>query len=240
MGKVFLVGAGPGDPELITVKGCSILCQADIVFFDALIDEKLLEFCPPNCKKVFVGKQANRHSISQKNLNEKILVAVKKNKIIVRLKGGDPFLFGRGGEEVLFLRTHGVPVSVIPGVSSALAAPAAAGIPLTHRAIGSSVAIVAGHLAKHADFEKLPWQAYAALDTIVFLMGVGNLARIVKHLRAAGRSAETPTAVIANGTLPNQKTIVGTLKTIVGKVARAKIQPPAVIVVGDVAKLNLN
>ena len=179
-------------------------------------------------------------SVSQNQLNEKLLAAARSDQNVVRLKGGDPFLFGRGGEEVLFLRACGVPVKVIPGVSSALAAPAAAGIPLTHREVARNVGIVAGHLAQRGDFEKLPWPAYAALDTVVFLMGVGNLARIVKHLRTAGRSGETPAAIIQNGTLPNQKTVVGTLATIVGEAARVKIKAPAIIVIGDTAKLNLN
>ncbi len=238
-GEVILVGAGPGDPELITVKGINALKNADAVLFDALVDEKLLEHCSLACEKIFVGKRAGNHHASQDEINTQLLDLAQQGKVVVRLKGGDPFIFGRGFEELLFLKSNNIPVSIVPGISSAQAVPALAGIPLTHRGTSSDFAVASGHRTTE-DLAKLPWSAYSALNTIVFLMGVKNLPIIVESLCVAGKPAETSVAVIQDGTSPKQKVVIGTLATIVEDTRKAKINPPAVIVIGDVVGLGVS
>jgi uroporphyrinogen III methyltransferase/synthase len=238
-GLVSLVGAGPGDPGLITVRGADALSQADVVVYDRLVNERLLDLLPADAERIFAGKGPDAHAMSQDEINALLVERGREGKRVVRLKGGDPFVFGRGGEEALALAGAGVPFEIIPGVSSAIAAPAYAGIPVTHRGIASSVAFITGH----EDPEKLErvvdWATLAAgADTLVLLMGTGQLAEIAEQLIAAGRPSETPVAVIEWGTLPRQRTVVGTLADIAARARDAGIAPPAITIVGDVVRLR--
>lgn len=234
-GKVYLVGAGPGDPGLMTVRGLQLLRRAQVVVYDQLVNPVLLEESAPESERIFVGKQAGRHSISQGEINEILINYALQGREVVRLKGGDPFVFGRGGEEAEALAGAGIPFEIVPGVSSAVGVPAYAGIPLTHRKIASSFAVVAGHRAVDAlspvDWTKLT----TAVDTLVILMGLHNLAPIVARLVAHGRAPDAPVAVIGQGTLAQQVTVIGTLADIVDK--SASLRPPALIVVGEVVRL---
>jgi uroporphyrin-III C-methyltransferase len=235
-GKVSLVGAGPGDPGLITVRGLRLLREAQVVVYDQLVNPVLLEEAPVDAERIFVGKQAGRHCIAQSEINSVLINYAQRGFDVVRLKGGDPFVFGRGGEEAEALADVGVPFEIVPGVSSAVAVPAYAGIPLTHRDYASSFAVVTGHEAikskSSVDWAKLS----TAVDTLVILMGLHNLPLIVAKLVANGRSADTPVAVIHQGTTEQQKTVVGTLADIAEK--SATLKAPALIVVGDVVKLQ--
>jgi len=239
-GIVYLVGAGPGDPDLITVAGLRCLQRADVVVYDRLANPALLAHVPAGAELIDVGKEADRHTMPQEEINRLLVERGRAGKTVVRLKGGDPFVFGRGGEEALALAAAGVRFAVVPGVSSAIAAPAYAGIPVTQRELAGSVTIITGHRADAADDPEAEWERLAAAQTagtLVFLMGVGNLPRIVAALRRAGRPADTPIALVANGTLPDQQTVVGTLADIVERASGA-IRPPAVIVVGPVVTLQ--
>jgi len=238
-GIVYLVGAGPGDPGLITWKGHQLLTQADVVIYDHLVSPRLLELCRPGTTIIYAGKEQRRHTKSQADINRLLVRFAKSGKCVVRLKGGDPFLFGRGGEEMLALRRARIPVEVVPGVTSALAVPAYAGIPVTHRQLASSVAIVTGHEDPEKSTSAIRWDQLAtATDTIVCLMGVGTLAEMVSQLRRHGRPARTPCAVIEWGTWARQRTATGTLATIAQRCRAARIAPPAVIVIGDVVTLR--
>jgi uroporphyrinogen III methyltransferase/synthase len=237
-GFVHLVGAGPGDPGLITVKALECLGRAEVVIYDYLANEGLLDVAPPEAERIYVGKKAGAHAMSQEEIN-RLLVEKGRTSVVVRLKGGDPFIFGRGGEEALALKKAGIPFEVVPGVTSAIAVPAYAGIPLTHRDLTSSVAFVTGHEMPGKDTSAIHWDRLAtAVGTIVFLMGVRNLAHIASQLVTFGRAPETPVAVIRWGTTPNQQTVTGTLATIGDIAAAAGISPPAIIVVGEVADLR--
>jgi len=234
-----LVGAGPGDPKLITVRGQELLRQADLVVYDHLVAPAVLRVCSSKAKLVYVGKEAKKHTVSQETINRLLIRSAKSGKRVVRLKGGDPFLFGRGGEEAQALAKAHVPYEVVPGVTSALAVPAYAGIPVTHRALSSSVAIMTGHEDPAKPESVIRWDRLATgCDTLVFLMGVSTLPGIVSQLTRHGRSAKTPCAVIEWGTRPRQRTVTGTLATIVARTKRAAIAPPAVLVVGDVVRLR--
>ena len=246
-GTVYLVGAGPGDPGLLTVAGRDALAAADIVFYDALTHPALLDHCLPGCEKIFVGKRAEKHFVKQEDTNALIAEAALAGKDAVRLKGGDPMVFGRGGEECAYLKERNVPFVVVPGVTSAIAAPTYAGIPVTHRDAASSFAVITGHergdRAESANREGGPsegrrrWDRIAhAADTLLFLMGVESLGEISARLIENGRLPETPAAVIQWGTWPAQKVAVGTLETIAAEVKRLGITAPAVTVVGDVVK----
>ena len=238
-GRVLLVGAGPGDPGLITVAAVRALAQAEVVVYDRLVERRLLELAPTEAERVFVGKGPKRHTMSQEEINALLVARAREGKRVVRLKGGDPFVFGRGGEEAEALAAARVPFEVVPGVSSAIAAPAYAGIPVTHRGLASSVAFVTGHEDPTKGEPEVDWTKLAtAVDTLVLLMGVGQLPQIVERLVAGGRRADTPAAVIEWGTLPRQRTVVGTLGEIVAKVEEAGIGSPAVAVVGDVVRLR--
>jgi uroporphyrinogen III methyltransferase/synthase len=237
-GFVYLVGAGPGDPGLITVKGRECLHRAEVVIYDYLANESLLEAAPPRAERIYVGKKAGAHAMSQEEIN-RLIVEKGGSALVVRLKGGDPFIFGRGGEEALALREAGIPFEVVPGVTSAIAVPAYAGIPLTHRDLTSSVAFVTGHEMPGKETSAIHWDRLAtAVGTIVFLMGVRNLEHIANQLMTFGRAPETPVAVIRWGTTPEQQTVTGTLATIGAVAAAAGISPPAIIVVGEVAGLR--
>lgn len=238
-GKAYLVGAGPGDPGLITVKGEQLLRQADLVVYDHLVDSQLLSICRSDAKMIYAGKQANKHTKTQREINALLIKAARSKKIVIRLKGGDPFLFGRGGEEALALRKAGIDYEVIPGVTSAIAVAAYAGIPVTHRERSSSIAVVTGHEDPGKKNSSIKWEQLAtACDTLVFLMGVGSLPGIVKQLIRHGRKASTACAVIEWGTTARQRVVTGNLKSIVSEVRKNKIKPPAIIVVGSVVSLR--
>jgi uroporphyrin-III C-methyltransferase len=234
-GKVYLVGGGPGDPGLLTVRGLELLRSTDVVVYDQLVNPALLEECPPQCERIFVGKHSGRHCIVQDEINRLLIEHARRGRNVVRLKGGDPFVFGRGGEEVSALVDAGVMFEVVPGVSSAAAVPAYAGIPLTHRGIASSFAVVTGHEARKAQ-DAVDWPKLAtAADTLVILMGLGNLPVIVEKLMRFGRAPETPVAIICRGTTAGQEIVTGTLADIVQK--SLQLRPPALIVVGEVVLL---
>jgi len=236
-GKVYLVGAGPGHPELLTIKAAELLRTADVVVYDRLIQEEVLALAKPSAERLYMGKPVGRHGSRQDEIHELLVKKAREGKMVVRLKGGDPFLFGRGGEEVLFLAEHGIPFEVIPGVSSALAAPLGAGISVTHREEASSVAIVTGHEAS-GEFSRLDWDALGKLDTLVFLMGVHNVRTISRKLMEHGRRPETPAAMIQMAFWRDEKVVAGTLANIADEVDGAGIKPPATLVVGEVVRLR--
>jgi len=237
-GRVYLVGAGPGDPKLLTLKAAELLAKADIVIYDRLVGASILKIAPKTAKKIYVGKRTGKHEVPQGKINELLVSAANEGRTIVRLKGGDPFLFGRGGEEAETLADNNIVFEVVPGVTSAIATPEYAGIPLTHRDYASSVAIVTGHRAgdsgKPVKWDKLA----AAVDTIVVLMGIESLECIVKRLLEAGMSPERPVAIIEQGTKKAQRTFISTLRMIVELAKNNNVKPPAVIVVGEVAELG--
>jgi uroporphyrinogen III methyltransferase/synthase len=238
-GFVSLIGAGPGDPGLLTLRGAEALSGADVVVYDYLANPVLLAHVRPEAELIYVGKKAGSHTRSQEEINALLVEQALAGLRVARLKGGDPFVFGRGGEEALALVDAGVPFEVIPGVTSAVAAPAYAGIPVTHRGLASSFAVITGHEDPAKEESALDWSRLATgVDTLVFLMGVGNLPQIVEQLVAHGRPSETPIALVRWGTMPAQQVVSGTLANIVGKVRAAGLQPPAVTVVGQVAGLR--
>jgi uroporphyrin-III C-methyltransferase len=228
-GKVYLVGAGPGNPELLTLKAAELLRSADVVVYDRLIQDAVLDFCKAAAERIYMGQSAGRHETRQDEIHVLLLQKAMEGKTVVRLKGGDPFLFGRGGEEAEYLAARGVEFEVVPGVSSALAAPLAALIPVTHRELASTVAIVTGQGCKNKS-DCISWEALARLDTLVFLMGVRNLAQICSRLMENGRKPDT--------FWPGQRIITGTLSDIAEAVARADVQPPATLVIGEVVNLS--
>jgi len=231
-GKVVLVGAGPGDPELITLRGLRWLRRAEVIVYDQLSTPALLDEAPEDALRIFAGKSAGRHYLEQSAINAILIHHARRGRLVVRLKGGDPFVFGRGGEEMLACARAGVAVEVVPGVSAAIAVPAAAGIPVTHRGFASSFAVVTGHEDPAKPEPAVDWERLAmAVDTLVILMGVGTLPRITARLLAAGRSGDTPAAVIHRGTTQAEETVVGTLGDIAARAA--EIQAPAVIVIGE-------
>lgn len=236
-GKVYLVGAGPGDPGLITVKGYSCLEKADVVVYDRLVSPKLLKYIKEDCKLIYVGKSAKVHTKTQDEINEIIYQEAKDGNMVVRLKGGDPYVFGRGGEEGEYLYDREIEFETVPGITSAIGGLAYAGIPITHRGIATSFHVITGHL-KDED-EELNWEALGALNgTMVFLMGVGNLENISENLMKNGKSKDTPVAIINWGTTTEQKTVEGTLENIYEVALAANIKPPSLIVIGDVVGLR--
>lgn len=238
-GTVYLVGAGPGDPGLLTRHGADALSRADVVVYDRLADDSMLSLAPPDAELVYVGKQAAVHAVSQARINELLSSHAEQGKCVVRLKGGDPFVFGRGGEEATHLRERGVRCIVVPGVSSSVAAPAYAGIPITDRRYASSFAVITGHEDPTRPHSRIDWHGVAhGADTLVFLMGLTNLESICERLVAEGRAAETPAAVIERGTTPGQRVVTGTLADLAARVTAAGVHPPALIVVGDVVRLR--
>jgi uroporphyrinogen III methyltransferase/synthase len=238
-GTVYLVGAGPGDPKLLTLRGQELLRAADVVVYDHLVAPQLLRHCRLGARLLYVGKESGKPSAKQGPVNRLLIREAKTGKTVVRLKGGDPVLFGRGGEEALELARAKVRFELVPGVTSALAVPAYAGIPVTHRALSSSIAIVTGHEDPAKPGSAIRWDRLAtACDTLVCLMGVATLPGIVAQLTRHGRRPATPCAVIEWGTCPRQRTVTGTLKTIVARARRAAIRPPAVAVIGEVVRLR--
>jgi len=239
-GKVYLVGAGPGDPGLLTLKAKKCLEHADIVIYDHLANEKLLEYVKPQAECIYVGKKAGQHTLRQEDINRLLVESAQKYDYVVRLKGGDPFLFGRGGEEALELIKNNILFEVVPGISAGLAATAYAGIPVTHRELASSVAFITGHEAQKAQGSAgVNWERIAgSCDTLVFFMGVKNLPNITRELLSSGLSEDTPVAMIREGTHNYQQTISGTLSNIVQLSEEHNIIPPVIIVVGNVVKLR--
>jgi uroporphyrinogen III methyltransferase/synthase len=231
-GKVYLVGAGPGDPELITVKGLKLIQQADAIVYDFLIDQRLLSFARKDAELICAGKSSSHHTMKQEEINRLLAEKAKEYSVVVRLKNGDPYVFGRGAEEAASLAEQNIPFEVVSGVSSAIAVPASAGVPLTHRDYASSVAIITGH---RRDDEELK---IANADTLVFLMPVANLERIAERLLEEGKSPETPCALIEKGTLPGQKVVQGNLSNIFKNSKAQDIKAPAVFVVGEVVNLR--
>lgn len=238
-GRVFLVGAGPGDPNLLTVKAVEVIKSADVVIYDRLgVSEEVLAMAPAKAERIFVGKRAGLHEVPQDKITELIIAKAKQGGKVVRLKGGDPFIFGRGGEEAEALHAEGIEFEYVPGVSSSVVAPAYAGIPLTHRDYAASVAIITGHRAGDAE-KPVDWVKIAhAVDTMVILMGVESLEGIVGKLLAGGINPQKPTAMVESGTLPQQRTLIATLGTIIKEVQDSGLKPPSVIIIGDVVNLG--
>lgn len=238
-GKVFLVGAGPGDPGLLTIRGLELLRDAEVVIYDRLVGEDVLAEAPDGAERIYVGKEAGSHTIPQDRINALLVAKASEGRRVVRLKGGDPFVFGRGGEEAEALAQAGIPFEVVPGVTSAVAVPAYAGIPLTHRGVATSFAVVTGREDPAKPETQVNWDGLATgADTIVCLMGVKQLPHVVEQLLRHGRPAGTPIALIRWGTWPSQETLSGTLGDIVEQVAVHNFGPPAVAVIGEVVRLR--
>lgn len=238
MAKVYLVGAGPGDPELITLKGLKILREADVVIYDRLVDEKILDYAVSARELICVGKEMGE-SWKQEEINKLIVEKARKYNVVVRLKNGDPMLFARGGEECEALRNAGIPYEIVPGVSSALAAPIYAGIPVTHRDYSSSVAIVTGHRREGVeDDTQYLRRIFTSVDTVIVLMGVSNLEKIVSEAILSGLPISTPIAIIEDATLPSQRVFTGTLGNIIDIARENNVKPPAVIIMGKVVQLG--
>ncbi|MDO9096718.1 MAG: uroporphyrinogen-III C-methyltransferase [Candidatus Methanoperedens sp.] len=238
-GKVYLVGSGPGDPELLTIKAKRLIESAEVVLYDQLPGEAILNMLPESAEKIDVGKYAGNHKLSQWQINELLVKRAKEGKLVVRLKGGDPYLFGRGGEEAQALVKEGIEVEIVPGITSAIAVPAYAGIPITHRDYASMVTFITGHEDPDKEDTALDWELLARFQgTLVILMGVSMLPRNVKELVKHGKSIDTPVAVIERGTRPDQRVTIGTLADIVGLCKQRKVKAPAITVIGDVVKLH--
>jgi uroporphyrin-III C-methyltransferase/precorrin-2 dehydrogenase/sirohydrochlorin ferrochelatase len=237
VGEVYIVGAGPGDPELLTFKALRLMQQADIVFYDALVSPQVLDLCRRDADKVYVGKKRSNHAVAQLGINELLINEAKKGRRVVRLKGGDPFIFGRGGEEIESLRAHGVPYQVVPGITAANAAASYAGIPLTHRDHSQSVRFVTGFLKAGVPNEKFE-NLLDTNETVVFYMGLHSLERLTEGLIEAGRSSETPIAIVSNASMPNQQVLTGTLASIVERQEQAQLPTPALLIMGNVVALH--
>lgn len=235
LGKVYLVGAGPGDPGLLTVKAKVLLECADVVVYDALVSPEIVGIISPHAEQIHAGKRRGRHSLPQQETTRLLIEKARTHAVVVRLKGGDPFVFGRGGEEMEDLVKAGVPVEVVPGITSGIAAPAYSGIPITHRSYSSSVTFVTGHESVGKYRPKVNWEAIArGSETIVIYMGVHNLPNIVSEVTAAGLSWQTPIALIRWGTRPDQEELIATLETVVKRVEETDFEAPAIAVIGNV------
>jgi uroporphyrin-III C-methyltransferase/precorrin-2 dehydrogenase/sirohydrochlorin ferrochelatase len=235
-GKVYLIGAGPGDPELITIKGMKILGKADVVLYDALVNEDLLSFAPNSSEKIFVGKRASLHCRRQEEINDLLILKAGEGKCVVRLKGGDPFIFGRGGEELEALHKAGIEVEVVPGITAGIGVPTSLGLPLTHRQDSSSIVFLTGHEDPSKSKERIDWQSVSHIDTIVIYMGVKKLHSIVESLLQYGVSPSKPIAIIFGGTLPEETVKTGTLQDIEEQFRDHSIISPGLIVVGSVVR----
>lgn len=239
LGKVYLVGAGPGDAGLMTLKGKALLETCDVVLYDALVSDEILAMINPIAEKIHAGKRRGHHSLLQEETTQLLIEKAQSHAIIVRLKGGDPFIFGRGGEELADLRSHGIEVEVVPGITSGIAAPAYAGIPLTHRDFSSSVIFVTGHESAGKYRPEIQWTAIAqAAETIVVYMGLHNLPEIVSKLILAGLPDSTPVALIRQGTRADQSELIGCLSNIVELVQETKFAPPAIAVIGNIVNFR--
>lgn len=238
-GKVFIVGAGPGDPALASIKTLECLKNADVVVYDHLVDSAILAHCPDRAEKIYAGKTSEKHTLSQQEINDLLCEKALAGNTVVRLKGGDPFVFGRGAEECIDLAKQSIPFEIVPGVTSATAVPAYAGIPLTHRDVSSVIHIVTGRESPDKSSSGICWESLAkSPGTKVFLMGIGNAADIVENLLANGQAPQTPAAVISSGTTPRQRTIVSTLEKLPQNIEDNDITPPGIIVVGECVKFR--
>ena len=238
-GKVYLLGGGPGDPELITVKAVRILGQADVILYDALVGPGIKQYFNPAAELIDVGKRADRHTVPQGEMSRMLVEQARKHKIVARLKGGDPYVFGRGGEEAEELVKNSIPFEVVPGITSAISVPAAASIPVTHRDLASSLTVITGHEDPTKGDSALNFKSLAAMNgTLVILMGVSRLGDNVKALLDNGKPAETPVAIIEKGTTPEQRVTTGTLGTITGIAEKRNVEAPAIVIVGDVVKMH--
>lgn len=238
-GFVYLIGAGPGDPQLITLKGQQLLKTCDAVVYDHLASAAFLSWVPSHCRILYVGKQAGHHSMTQEQINELLIKLAREGLKVVRLKGGDPFVFGRGSEEILALKEQGINWEIIPGITSCVSVPELAGIPVTHRNVSRSFHVITGHTLAGIQSEEALAPYGACEGTLVFLMGLHNLESIVKGLLKGGKTADTPAAVIEDGSLDSQRIVRGTLKNIYEKTLKAQIKTPAIIVVGETAAFDL-
>lgn len=237
--KVYLVGSGPGDPELLTIKARRLIDEADVIVYDQLPGKKILSSMPENAEKIDAGKFAGSHTLKQEEINRVLVDKAREGKVVVRLKGGDPYVFGRGGEEAQVLVSEGIEVEVVPGITSAIAAPAYAGIPVTHRDHASMVTFITGHEDPTKADSALDWDALAKFGgTIVILMGVSMLPANVKELLKHGKDPKTPVALIERGTRPDQRTTVGTLENIVELAKERGVKAPAITVIGTVVNLH--
>ncbi|MDQ7043732.1 MAG: uroporphyrinogen-III C-methyltransferase [Sulfurimonas sp.] len=236
MAKVYLTGAGPGDLDLLTVKALRLVGEADIIIYDRLVNAEILKEAKNGCEFLYVGKEDGKHTIPQDEINAAIYEASLKYEVVVRLKGGDPFVFGRGGEEALYLQEKGVAYEIIPGISSAISVPAYAGIPVTHRGISTAFKVVTGHISSDKNSSDINWDDLRSDDTIVFLMGFKNIEIICKKLMELGKPEEYPVAVISKGTTPEQEIVVGTLQNITTK--SKGLSAPAIIIIGEVVNLQ--
>ena len=238
-GIVYLVGAGPGDAGLLSARALELIAAADVILYDRLIPAEALDGARADAELLYVGKEGGAHSVPQSETEQLLVDRAREGKVVARLKGGDPFVFGRGGEEASRLREEGIAFEVVPGISAGLAASAYAGIPVTHRGLSSAVALITGHEDRSKDGSSLDWQALARFPgTLVFYMGVSALPAITRALIGAGRSGDEPAAVIESGTLPSQRTVAATLGTIAEQAAAANVNPPAVTIVGEVVNLR--
>lgn len=236
MGKVYLTGAGPGDVELLTIKAYKAVQNADVIIYDRLANKEILDMAKKGCEFIYVGKADRKHTLPQDEINELIYQSSLKFENVVRLKGGDPFVFGRGGEEALYLKERNIPFEIIPGITSAIAVPAYAGIPVTQRGVTTSFRVVTGHEAPSKKISQIEWETFLNDETIVFLMGLHNIELITSKLIGLGKRKDYPCAVISKGTTPEQQTVVGTLENIVEK--SKDLPSPAIIVVGEVVNLR--
>jgi len=236
MSTVYLTGAGPGDIELLTIKAHRVITEADVIIYDRLANPEILEMAKDGCEFVYVGKEDGRHTLPQDEINEVIYQNACKHNVVVRLKGGDPFVFGRGGEEGAYLKERKISFEIIPGITSAISVPAYAGIPVTHRGVAVSFRVVTGHESPNKKESQIPWENFKTNDTIIFLMGLHNLHKISSKLMEIGKPKDFPCAVISKGTTSEQQVVVGTLENIVQKAEG--IPTPALIVVGEVVKLR--
>ncbi|WP_248924511.1 uroporphyrinogen-III C-methyltransferase [Paenibacillus hamazuiensis] len=238
-GTVFFVGAGPGDPKLITLKGLECIQIADVIVYDRLANPALLEHARKDAEIIYVGKHPSHHTIPQEQINEIIVAKALEGKTVTRLKGGDPCVFGRVGEEALELVEHGISYEIVPGVTAGIAVPAYAGIPVTHRKVATTFAMVTGHLCQDDTIPEEKWNALATgIDTVAFYMGMSNIEFLCGQLVRHGRAPQTPVAVVSWGTTSLQRTVIGTLENIARKVAEEKVPNPAIIVVGEVVRLR--
>lgn len=244
-GKVYLVGAGPGNPELITVRGLRCLQRADVLVYDRLVHPELVAEAPATAEKVYVGKAVGRQALPQAGIGSLLVAQARLGRRVVRLKGGDPMVFGRGGEEIEQLDAAGIPWELVPAVSSAIGVPGRAGIPITYRGVAASFAVVTAHRVGHeastsgpSGIDEPDWAALARIDTLVVLMGVGRLPWVCAELQRQGRAATTPAALIERGTLADERQLFGTLGDLAERAARAGIRPPATLVVGEVVALR--
>jgi len=237
-GFVYIVGAGPGDPKLLTIRGLECIQQADVILYDRLVNVELLKHAKADAELIYCGKEPGRHGLIQGEIHRVLVEQANLDKQVLRLKGGDPFVFGRGAEEAAILQQAHIPFEIVPGITAGIAAPAYAGIPVTHRDHAASFAIVTGHGCPEKEQDFLNWSALAQIDTVAFYMSIGNISHITKSLITNGKSETTPVAVIEWGTTKNQRTITGNLSTIAQDIQIHRITNPAMILVGEVVRVR--